>query len=174
MEGSLDQIAEGKLDWERYLISWNRDYLMPALGKAREALKGVKGKGRGRPSSNSGGGSSFDANDPKLVAARARALKLGVLPRCEKGHGDLEPRLSKKGAVYWKCAKAGCECFAWNQEFSEHSCPECGQAMEKVPSKKVAGGYFLKCGRKNAHTSKGGEVVMFKGRQSGEWERPGR
>jgi DNA topoisomerase-1 len=41
MEHSLDQIAEGKLNWERYLCGWNEGYLRPALTKARAALTGV-------------------------------------------------------------------------------------------------------------------------------------
>jgi DNA topoisomerase-1 len=41
MEESLDRIAEGKLDWERYLCGWNEGYLRPALTKARSALTGV-------------------------------------------------------------------------------------------------------------------------------------
>jgi DNA topoisomerase-1 len=42
MELSLDQIAEGKLNWERYLCTWNESYLRPALVKAKAALVGVR------------------------------------------------------------------------------------------------------------------------------------
>jgi DNA topoisomerase-1 len=41
MEESLDQIAEGRLNWEKYLCGWNEGYLRPALTKARAALTGV-------------------------------------------------------------------------------------------------------------------------------------
>ncbi len=42
MENSLDEIAEGRLEWERFLTSWNRDTWGPSLLKARDAFKGVK------------------------------------------------------------------------------------------------------------------------------------
>jgi len=34
MEQDLDAIATGKLNWERYLIDWNREYFAPALKQA--------------------------------------------------------------------------------------------------------------------------------------------
>ena len=40
METSLDQIAEGKLGWEKFLCGWNADYLQYALRQARVALAG--------------------------------------------------------------------------------------------------------------------------------------
>ncbi|MEW6055546.1 MAG: type I DNA topoisomerase [Bdellovibrionota bacterium] len=39
MEADLDRIAEGKLSWQAYLIQWNRNYLDPALRKARQTLR---------------------------------------------------------------------------------------------------------------------------------------
>ncbi len=34
MESKLDAITEGKLDWQQYLTSWNRDYFTGAIDKA--------------------------------------------------------------------------------------------------------------------------------------------
>lgn len=38
MEQALDQIAEGKKDWEHYLTDWNQAYFIPALTKAKQAI----------------------------------------------------------------------------------------------------------------------------------------
>lgn len=38
MEGSLDAIAEGKQDWEKYLIKFHFDFFLPALEKQGAAL----------------------------------------------------------------------------------------------------------------------------------------
>lgn len=38
MEQVLDQIAEGKQEWQRYLTTWNREYFVPALTKAKQAI----------------------------------------------------------------------------------------------------------------------------------------
>jgi DNA topoisomerase-1 len=228
MEASLDQIAEGKLGWEKYLIGWNRDYLAPALVKARTALQGVarvagarptrrtsgggagtrwkktgraggenasqgekkrvgsrregttgvrakSARGSGKSGTRSGAKATSRARTPlngeseaRLGATLDQARKMGSLPICPQGHGAMEPRLSKKGGVYWKCANGACDAFAWNKEFSEQPCPDCGKPMEKVPSAKVTGGFFLKCPKKESHAS---DVVMFRSRNDDQWER---
>ena len=38
MEAKLDAIANGKQEWEGYLIGWNQSYFQPALSKAMEGL----------------------------------------------------------------------------------------------------------------------------------------
>ncbi|OCQ94177.1 DNA topoisomerase I [Nostoc sp. MBR 210] len=35
MESALDAIAEGKQGWQQYLTTWNKNYLVPALAKAK-------------------------------------------------------------------------------------------------------------------------------------------
>jgi DNA topoisomerase-1 len=66
MENSLDQIAEAKIGWEKFLNDWNRDYFREAMRKAH-ALIGAKPKfpkpafqraKRGSGSSGGGTGSS--------------------------------------------------------------------------------------------------------------------
>lgn len=39
METSLDQIAEGKVNWQQFLFDWNFDYLQSAMQKARAILR---------------------------------------------------------------------------------------------------------------------------------------
>lgn len=38
MEQALDQIAAGQQEWQHYLTTWNRDYFVPALAKAKQAI----------------------------------------------------------------------------------------------------------------------------------------
>jgi len=38
METALDEIAEARRDWQAWLVTWNREYLEPALRKAHLAL----------------------------------------------------------------------------------------------------------------------------------------
>ena len=38
MERSLDQIAQGEINWERWLNEWNRGYFAPALEQARKLM----------------------------------------------------------------------------------------------------------------------------------------
>jgi len=103
--------------------------------------------------------------DEALAAARA----LGRVPPCADGHGDLDLHIAKSGSFYWKCAAPDCPSYEWHREYSDMKCPRCAEPMEKVPSKKVRGGNFLKCGNRKSHAD---DVVMFRNRDSGEWEEP--
>lgn len=121
MEESLDRIAEGKLDWEKYLCGWNEAYLRPALTKARAALTGVL---RVAPKKHSGSSEYFKrgAKSQQRFRKKARsqpksngkmAAPMDSPPQCTNGHGALESRRSKKGALYWKCGHSGCESWVW-------------------------------------------------------------
>jgi DNA topoisomerase-1 len=111
MEASLDRIAEGKLNWEKYLCGWNEGYLLPALIKARAALTGVL---RVAPKKPSGTSVQFKRGMKPQQRFRKKARsKMESPPQCANGHGTLESRRSKKGALYWKCGHSGCESWAW-------------------------------------------------------------
>ncbi|MFL5813763.1 MAG: type I DNA topoisomerase [Bdellovibrionia bacterium] len=121
MEASLDRIAEGSLDWEKYLCGWNEGYLRPALTQARVALTGVS---RVAPKEPSGSAKQFKrfAKPQQRFRKKARSRSkssskvvapMDSPPQCTNGHGALQSRLSKKGAPYWKCGRSGCESWAW-------------------------------------------------------------
>jgi len=173
MEADLDRIAEGKLAWEKYLIEWSTNYLEPAVVKARDLLVGVaRVAGAPRAGGKRGGAASaLPAGEvaAKLEKAMANARKNSMVPVCPKSHGELILRLSKKGTYYWRCSVPACEEMAWYQELSIQKCPACEARMEKIPSKKVSGGYFLKCGKKTAHPG-AEEILMFKNKKTKEWE----
>jgi DNA topoisomerase-1 len=40
-------------------------------------------------------------------------LKMAKAPECQKGHGALQARTSKKGDPYWKCGTPGCDSWLW-------------------------------------------------------------
>jgi DNA topoisomerase-1 len=176
MEASLDAIADAKLDWQKYVTQWNAGYLEPALVKAREVLKTVApvpGAVRSaRPASRGEGGGASDGaaragNAERIQAATLKAQKAGTQPECPKGHGKLVLRLSKRDSFYWKCLFPECDSVSWWVELSREKCPACSAALEKIPSKKVSGGYFLKCrGRPAPHD----EVLFFRNRKTKEWE----
>ena len=138
MEQSLDQIAEDKLGWEKFLCDWNQNYLRAALVRARDVLKGLpkmnfaspaRATGSRSKASSSGSRKKFafkksSAGTRKTTAGKpSRAFRAknvspkaagsGAPPDCEKGHGPLEARTSKKGAPYFKCSVAGCKSWHW-------------------------------------------------------------
>jgi DNA topoisomerase-1 len=77
MENSLDQIAEAKIGWEKFLNDWNKDYFREALRKAH-ALIGTMPKFP-KPAFNAGkrgGGSGSAGSSPSQRGGpRARTYK---------------------------------------------------------------------------------------------------
>jgi DNA topoisomerase I len=53
MERSLDQIAQGELNWERWLNEWNRGYFAPAIEQARKLMLDSTGNIFGNAAGNS-------------------------------------------------------------------------------------------------------------------------
>jgi DNA topoisomerase I len=90
MEQSLDQIAEGKQEWQHYLTSWNREYFAPALIKARQAIpRHLTSNPAPRPSSK------------PVSLSRVRC------PQCEKPLAKISSTKVKK-KYFLKCVN-GCE-----------------------------------------------------------------
>lgn len=177
MEDSLDEIAEGKRDWSQYLKDFYEDFKTEFLSKAANP---PEQKPRGFFSEEKSEGmtswkphSELPENLQLLLEkGYKKAKKAGALPVCTQGHGALDLRISKNKKLYWKCTHPGCEDIAWYQDFSSFKCPACQSEMEKVPSKKVKGGNFLKCTRTSQHPDQK-DVVVFRNRETGEWELPG-
>lgn len=97
MEGRLDEIAQGKLDWERYLCDWNESYLLPALDKALAALVGVT-----RVANNSARSSQSRAS--RGGKKRFRRSKKGRQPRPPEPSCRLGRLLSARRGTERSCS----------------------------------------------------------------------
>jgi DNA topoisomerase I len=107
MEAELDAIAQGKQEWQRYLIGWNQTYFKPALEKA-------------------------SGNLPKPSGTFVSTRQL---------------------------------------EKSRTKCLGCGQALSKVPTKKLKKGYFLKC-EQGCKAEDGSDLVQFWSERDKKWQTP--
>jgi DNA topoisomerase I len=107
MESALDAIAQGKQEWQRYLMGWNQTYFEPALEKA-------------------------SGNLPKPSGTFISTRQL---------------------------------------ENSRTKCLGCGQALSKVPTKKLKKGYFLKCAR-GCQAEDGSDLVQFWSERDKKWQTP--
>ena len=185
MEASLDAIADGKRDWQRYLIDWNQNAFQPALDRARQRLDVAE-----RPMSKSEEAGKLTEH-PCPVCENSleeyqyqRNNEIKVLLRCSNPKNR---RKSCKEVVFFK-TKHG---TWWNKELgaigeastpsqredelSDVPCPECSKPLSKIPRQKVTDGFFLKC----KHGCP--DVVMFwsvhpigklQGNRTARWERP--
>jgi DNA topoisomerase-1 len=196
MENSLDQIAEDKMGWEKFLNDWNFGYFREAMSKAQSLIRTLpkfekpefRKAGSSRTRSNSaktprtaksgrlygedalfeefsipgsrmpqiqedifasGEPTTQDFNSnlnlPKVPRAKRtrrkspvkagskasgryaaktskkparprrtrKSASAGTAPDCQKGHGAMEARISKKGDPYFKCPQPGCDSWHW-------------------------------------------------------------
>lgn len=176
MENSLDAIAEGKQQWERYLIDWNQAYLKPELEKARLAIK------EKFPQRLYRGGN----NNQDLAKSRTKC------PQCAQMMGKVPTKKVTKG-YFLKCVGT-CEDLVlfWSErskqweapqakgnggqskttELSEHPCPVCKKPLEIYPYvKEGQEKQLLRCSDANARTEKKhADVVYFQSK--GKWWSP--
>ncbi len=169
MEQSLDQIAEGKEDWQRYLTSWNQEYFAPALTRAQAVIPKHLST---TPAVRSGG--------------RSLAMSKTPCPQCQKPMAKVpSPKVQKK--YFLKCT-SGCEnVVLFYSKFSKrwepprakesegpkvksaeanltaHPCPVCQKPMEEYSYEKDGKvKKLLRCSDTKARTqAKHKEAVYF-------------
>lgn len=114
MEESLDQIAENKMGWEKFLFEWNQNYLTRALDEARRVLRTLPSLPRAERAVSF---KKSKGSRPKRSSSKRRGTanrpSSGPHPECSQGHGPLASKISKKGAPYFKCSHPGCDSWAW-------------------------------------------------------------
>jgi DNA topoisomerase-1 len=122
MEASLDAIANGKLNWQQWLTTWNRDYLVPALQQAHQII-------------------------PKV--AHQTTLQVSTIPcsHCQQPMVQVSSRKVKKG-YFLKCQSCLDLVKFWNDcaqqwqspqtkaeavpgQVTSHPCPVCKQPLEE-------------------------------------------
>jgi len=124
MESSLDAIAEGKKQWERYITSWYRKKFLPSLEQGEQIAAEEFGRAADEQTEHTcqfcgaEGLTKRYSNSPKLETDHYL-----VCPECESPHfwrdGDyqLPYRLRRRADASQK-------------ELSKHDCPECGAKLE--------------------------------------------
>ena len=90
MEQALDQIAEGKEDWQRYLTIWNQTYFAPALTRAQTVIP-------------------KHVSSTPVVGSNGRSLEASktLCPQCQKPMSKV-PSTKVRKKYFLKCT-SGCE-----------------------------------------------------------------
>ncbi|MFB2977580.1 type I DNA topoisomerase [Microseira sp. BLCC-F43] len=180
MEQELDAIAQGKLNWERYLTSWNRDYFAPALAKAVGEVAKVK---RSLPNQNTGKSSApssqkqADIQCPNCggqmtkVSSKSQKLKADHFLSCDRQTGGC-------GTVMFLNVKSGNyelplserKSAPTPESLSEYSCPVCHNPLEVYEySKDGQAKVMLRCCNPKTRPSKCKDVAFFKTKQGNWW-----
>ena len=148
MEGLLDMIAEGKVEWKSVISNFYTD-LKEAVEKAEKELETVKIEdevtdvvceecGRNMVIKYGPHGKFLACPGfPECRNTKPYLEKIGVAcPKCGK---DIVLRKTKKGRRYYGCEdNPECDFMSW-QKPSEEKCPKCGSYMVEKGNKLVCG-----------------------------------
>ena len=140
MEGLLDMIAEGKVEWKSVISNFYPD-LKEAVEKAEKELETVKIEdevtdvvceecGRNMVIKYGPHGKFLACPGfPECRNTKPYLEKIGVAcPKCGK---DIVLRKTKKGRRYYGCEdNPECDFMSW-QKPSEEKCPKCGRSEER-------------------------------------------
>uniref|UniRef100_B8HXZ7 DNA topoisomerase 1 n=1 Tax=Cyanothece sp. (strain PCC 7425 / ATCC 29141) TaxID=395961 RepID=B8HXZ7_CYAP4 len=185
MESSLDAIAEGQQEWQRYLIDWNHTYFEPALQAALNRLPEHKGNTERKPLEKSRlkcpkCGQSM-AKVPSQKVSKGYFLKCEV--GCQTAAGKAMVMFWSARSKKWQLPEPHTEPQQENSDakrqqdlqtkqlpvLTEHFCPVCNAYLEEYTyqregqSKKL-----LRCSIPDHRQSKCKEATYFLTRQ-GEW-----
>ena len=148
MEGLLDMIAEGKVEWKSVISNFYPD-LKEAVEKAEKELETVKIEdevtdvvceecGRNMVIKYGPHGKFLACPGfPECRNTKPYLEKIGVAcPKCGK---DIVLRKTKKGRRYYGCEdNPECDFMSW-QKPSKEKCPKCGSYMVEKGNKLVCG-----------------------------------
>ena len=180
MERELDAIASGKLDWERYLTSWNRDYFAPALEKAIREIAKVK------PTLSNSNGVKTSAQPSKEVTniqcPNCRRQMTQVFSKSKKLKADhflsCDERMGGCGTVMFLNQKSGNYELPYSegkpspnpQSLTEHFCPVCSSPLESHEySKEGQTKVMLRCSNPKTRQKKCKDVAFFESKRGGWW-----
>lgn len=172
MERSLDHIAAGQQNWQKYLTAWNETYFEPALLKAERILP------------------QHLTNSPIPRSTKQLQLSRTHCPSCEKPLAKV-PSSKVKKKYFLKCVE-GCEnvVLFWSErskrweapqaksdrselakpQLTDFSCPVCRKALERYDYQKEGQTKaLLRCSNPKARTDPKHKDVVYFQTEKGWW-----
>jgi DNA topoisomerase I len=173
MEAALDAIAEGKQEWQHYLIGWNRDYFEPALNKALRGLPEPTNKpSQGKPLEKSR--TKCPSCTKSMSKVPTQKVKKGYFLKCEAGcqtgDGKALVLFWSERVKQWQLPQQKTEVPS-EPKLTDYPCPVCGKPLEQC-------GYLregqqkqlLRCSDPNARSNfKHQDVVYFQSKDGNWW-----
>lgn len=147
MEENLDEIEEGKEDWEKLILNFYQDFEKQMIeAKEKAEVSNILGDcplcGKPLVEKRSRFGVFIGCSGyPDCTYARPITKSTGV--KCPKCGGDIVGLKSKGGKYYYRCSNyPNCDFVAWDRP-TNTKCPKCGYPLVFARSKK--GNSYRKC-----------------------------
>lgn len=167
MEGQLDAIASGELEWQSYLTGWNRDYFDPALTAGCQLLGIEKPVSREKLQREKSEVNCPDCGKPlSIIPSQSKKLAVAYFLKCESGCRDTVLFLDAQTKQWVKPGQKQSK-KPENLKLTEFPCPVCQQPLAEIPYKKDGQDkVMLKCSQ---GTDKKHQDVAFFMTQKGQW-----
>lgn len=169
MESTLDAIASGEQDWQKYLTTWNREYFDPSLDKAWKALGG-------KP-----------ANKTTVTREKSEVS----CPVCQKPLSKIPSKSKKLAVPYFLKCEDGCDVVMFfdakqdkwvkpgesqptsGGQLTNFSCPVCNKPLQEFPyNKDGQDKVMLRCSHsKGAKDTRHKNVVFFMTKDKKWWSK---
>ncbi|MBD1896956.1 type I DNA topoisomerase [Coleofasciculus sp. FACHB-129] len=194
MERELDAIAHGKLDWQKYLTSWNRDYFAPALKKAGAkipvSMPTVTNPSRVKvtppvcepPDTRTDTSTETRSELTNIRCPRCKHPMTRVYSKSKKLQTDhflsCDERNNGCGAVMffnvstleYELPDAKRKNPPRSDKPSQHSCPICGSSLERYKyTKNGQDKVMLRCSNPKTKQNKCKEVAFFESKKGNWW-----
>ncbi|MGI0484174.1 type I DNA topoisomerase [Pantanalinema rosaneae CENA516] len=164
MESCLDQIAQGKLNWEQWLTAWNRDYFAPALEQAKHLIPHHL---RVSPAQQTAKASDTPCPQcqQRMVQAPSKKVKKGYFLKCQ----------SCTTVLFWNDRSATWEAPRPLTEkaptqLTEYPCPICQMPLEEYSYQKDGQAkVMLRCSDAKARQQKPHEGAVYFQTANGFW-----
>jgi DNA topoisomerase I len=175
MEASLDAIAAGKQEWQRYLVGWNQAYFEPALQKAVQVLPDQPTTATYRRELEKSRTKCPNCSKP-LAKVPTKKLKKGYFLKCEIGclgaDGQALVMFWSDRTKQWQTPQSKSE-QPLEPILTRYPCPVCQKPLEEYHYRKEGQQkVMLRCSDGKARSNaKHKEVAYFRGRE-GEWWSP--
>jgi DNA topoisomerase I len=174
MESVLDAIADGKQEWQHYLMSWNQDYFEPALAKALKDLPPqirVAGQGRSLEKSRT----KCPSCAQPMSKVPTKKVKKGYFLKCEQGckSGDEKDLVLfwSDRSKQWQMPQTLSEQQA-ETTLTEYPCPVCKKPLEKYGYlKEGEQKQLLRCSDAKARSDRKHKEAVFY-QSKGHWWSP--
>ena len=163
METTLDEIAEGKQDWQRYLIGWNQRYFLPALQQAQQVLPAPTQSPRSQkvlPKSRT----KCPQCQQSLSKVVTKTVKKGYFLKCEQG---CQSETGKELVMFWSDYDKQWQQPRPKSELSPAKltlfpCPVCDQPLEEYHyTKDGRAKVLLRCSDPKARRDRTHKEVVF-------------
>ena len=163
MEATLDAIAEGKEDWQRYLIDWNHSYFIPALTKAQQVLPASSQSLRPQSTLPKSRTKCPQCQQP-LSKVSTKKVKKGYFLKCEQG---CQLATGQDLVLFWSDSDKQWhpprpQSTAATTHLTAFPCPVCGQPLEVYSyTKDCQAKALLRCSGPNAKGDRNHQDVVF-------------